>query len=616
VAPPRRLRQRTANVEVIIARIIPIERTTDFPNSGPLDMAALNTQLDKLVAICQQIDATTGSVSQDLLDQIALISSLINADTTVTLFATRNAIELANFDDATLYIRTAGYLEVGDGGHALYALSDATVDGSVTSADGKIWRQVETSATVASRAIAEDSAFPPGTITLVTNGYATAGDRGGSIYLRNEVSAAGAFQSADGAWWHVAEVCPNILALGADSSGISDSFVAVQDAIDILPASGGEILVPLGSYVLSAEPALGEKSIFWRIAPGTRFSGAGATYGKFRSFTQAGNIASGPWMIDRNLEPNVYSGQLEAYNTFAFESVIADPPTPRVNFTGNLSNGSATVSSVSSFSGLYLGAPVYDGTEGGSGLPYGYDNSQPRIIAMSPGAATITLSLPHAGSDVPGATLSTDFHQWKTGLIGVKMSSASRDTVGWGLNIVLEMLEGARGVGYGVEVDVATYGADGEGIGRAYLASGHGDYDPDTAYEASRSDSTRWLYGAKLRNTHNGLRIESDNTSIYLESNAVRGMVDDQMAPTEFGSDWAFSWLAFEQRANDKDIAVFRRKTDSAPTGTFLRMLTKANTDMLRFETNGNIFAGALPSTIPGASGYLWVDNGVVKRTA
>jgi hypothetical protein len=44
-----------ANTAITVERHVPISRTVDFPNSGPLQTAALNTELDKSVAIDQQL---------------------------------------------------------------------------------------------------------------------------------------------------------------------------------------------------------------------------------------------------------------------------------------------------------------------------------------------------------------------------------------------------------------------------------------------------------------------------------------------------------------------------------------------------------------------------------
>jgi hypothetical protein len=127
---------------VTIARVLPIKRTTDFPNSGPFSIPALNTEHDKFVAIMQQLADGQSTFSANLADAISLFETLINADTTVTLFATRATITLANIDAATTYIRTAGYATVGDGGAALYVRISAPSPVKawhVQSADGAYW---------------------------------------------------------------------------------------------------------------------------------------------------------------------------------------------------------------------------------------------------------------------------------------------------------------------------------------------------------------------------------------------------------------------------------------------------------------------------------------------
>jgi hypothetical protein len=56
------------NVEVEVRRQIDIERTTDFPNSGPMPFAALNTDLDRLIAICQELQA---QIDEDIATAIS-----------------------------------------------------------------------------------------------------------------------------------------------------------------------------------------------------------------------------------------------------------------------------------------------------------------------------------------------------------------------------------------------------------------------------------------------------------------------------------------------------------------------------------------------------------------
>lgn len=41
---------------VVITRSIALERTTDFPSSGPFDVATLNTELDRFTAIAADLE--------------------------------------------------------------------------------------------------------------------------------------------------------------------------------------------------------------------------------------------------------------------------------------------------------------------------------------------------------------------------------------------------------------------------------------------------------------------------------------------------------------------------------------------------------------------------------
>src|SRR5690606_14102532 len=58
---------------------------------------------------------------------------------------------------------------------------------------------------------------------------------GGALYKRavSEPSHAGKVQSADGAWWEIAEDQIDTCALGADNSGASDSTQSIRDGISV-----------------------------------------------------------------------------------------------------------------------------------------------------------------------------------------------------------------------------------------------------------------------------------------------------------------------------------------------------------------------------------------------
>ena len=46
----------TGGSTVVITRDIDLDRTTDFPSSGPFNIGALNTELDRLVAIAADLN--------------------------------------------------------------------------------------------------------------------------------------------------------------------------------------------------------------------------------------------------------------------------------------------------------------------------------------------------------------------------------------------------------------------------------------------------------------------------------------------------------------------------------------------------------------------------------
>lgn len=68
---------------------------------------------------------------------------------------------------------------------------------------------------------------------LQTLGFYASGDKGGAHYKYATVQGAGPgrFQSADGAWWELAEPVPNVRMFGAKADGTDDS-AALQDALN------------------------------------------------------------------------------------------------------------------------------------------------------------------------------------------------------------------------------------------------------------------------------------------------------------------------------------------------------------------------------------------------
>tara|TARA_R100001443_G_scaffold21616_1_gene33853 strand:- start:2723 stop:3673 length:951 start_codon:yes stop_codon:yes gene_type:complete len=104
----------TGGSTVIITRSIGLDRTTDFPSSGPFNIASLNTELDRLIA-----------VAADLKDQsdrsLKLIDFDTAADTQVPLLASRKGKVLG-------FNLTTGAAEAGPQISDVQTLADISTD--------------------------------------------------------------------------------------------------------------------------------------------------------------------------------------------------------------------------------------------------------------------------------------------------------------------------------------------------------------------------------------------------------------------------------------------------------------------------------------------------------
>lgn len=88
--------------------------------------------------------------------------------------------------------------------------------------------------TFESRIAAARAAIPQGDLSLQVRGFAHPGDGGGAVYRRLGAAPQhrGAFQSADGAWWEIAETSLTPAMLGA--IGVTDIADATDESAEIL----------------------------------------------------------------------------------------------------------------------------------------------------------------------------------------------------------------------------------------------------------------------------------------------------------------------------------------------------------------------------------------------
>jgi len=103
-----------ADIKIVITRSIDIERTTDFPSSGPFDVGALNTALDKVIAI--QAD-----LQDDISRSLRLTDFDLDAALTLPAVDTRKGKTLA-------FNATTGAVEAGPSIGDVQTVSAASAD--------------------------------------------------------------------------------------------------------------------------------------------------------------------------------------------------------------------------------------------------------------------------------------------------------------------------------------------------------------------------------------------------------------------------------------------------------------------------------------------------------
>jgi hypothetical protein len=91
--------------------------------------------------------------------------------------------------------------------------------------------------------------------TVYVRGYWTEGDGGGAAYRRalSIPSHPARFQSADGAWWEIAESTPNVRQFGARMDGVTSDRAAWQRALDWADTRNGAIVFPAGQTLIDDE---------------------------------------------------------------------------------------------------------------------------------------------------------------------------------------------------------------------------------------------------------------------------------------------------------------------------------------------------------------------------
>lgn len=123
-----------------------------------------------------------------------------------------------------------------------------------------------------SRSAATAASIPNTVNFLRTAGFAAAGDGGGALYIRAVGSTTGGFQSADGAWWAIADLNSfQAEAFGAKGDGSND-IGGILNNLAVL-AAGAEIRLGIGLFKIATAVAYATAVNF---GPALRLRGAGS----------------------------------------------------------------------------------------------------------------------------------------------------------------------------------------------------------------------------------------------------------------------------------------------------------------------------------------------------
>jgi hypothetical protein len=240
----------TISSVITIVRDIPIKRITDFPNAGPFNIQALNTELDKLTAVQQNLET-------DLDNRVLRLG---DSDTPNTLSAIPNKAarqnKLLGFDVqgqpvaydtaslATLVAYATAFADTftGDGIDTTFTLSgDPAVIANLDVSINGVTQVPLTDYTLSGTTLTTTTPVPNGAVMLVKFKEGLPNYSGDAQDIRYTAGFSGAVQQNVKT---KLEQYVSVKDFGAVGDGVTNDTAAVQAAID----SGEPIVFPAGSY--------------------------------------------------------------------------------------------------------------------------------------------------------------------------------------------------------------------------------------------------------------------------------------------------------------------------------------------------------------------------------
>lgn len=229
-------------LQLIIYRDPPITQTTSYNNNDPFPAKSHEAALDKLTAIMQRL---TSKLSRFItLPETSPVSSPTTTDPVPGQWIRWNAA-------GTGIESSAIVLPTGSAAIATQSEADAGVSNIAMMTP---LRSKQSAPLFSSRAAAIATTIPAAATYIQTAGYTTAGDGGGSMYVRG--SGSGSFTDAGSVTW-IPVVDPrgsNPIVFGAVGDGVTDDSAAINNLIEYLWATykGGVINFPQRTFLIAS----------------------------------------------------------------------------------------------------------------------------------------------------------------------------------------------------------------------------------------------------------------------------------------------------------------------------------------------------------------------------
>ena len=405
----------------------------------------------------------------------------------------------------------------------------------------------------------------------------------------------------------------NVKDYGAVGDGITDDFNSFSDAYQAA-SEGSAIIVPFGTYNISANPDDHSKNIKWIFDYGTLFVGAGSQGGLDGVKNGFTSPATNPFNRIARTNSKIYNNMASPVGGGICVDSLEVQSSNRTNktITATITNGSSVMTNISDLKDIAVGdsilAPDVSGWLDGSTRA-----NSVRVVAIDRANNTITFGSTPAPNALPGdgwcvatpwngASQTNQFiirpRIWTVNqYIGLDTSSVDNiDEFGYLINGVLNV---NGGVGNAIELDINLVGHASGGT-NGILLTGIGDYsDPNYGIRINRGGRQNWTTGIDIQNCIFGIGITAYEpilirTAFYNNQTQATqepyfGIVFDNindLVPT------TRPLLGGEQLVNNATCILLARANDADPQGAFIRCMSKdRQSQLFVVGINGNVIA-------------------------